>query len=93
MRFSCVMALCADARAGTQVNVLPKAEFDKLHTRQSLKRSNVTLLVYGGHKLSNVGVCELECSHKDAIHNLQFHVVDVHTPPILGLKSCVDIET
>ena len=52
----------------------------------------MTLHGYGGHKLSNLGVCELECSHKGAIHNLQFHVVDVRAPPILGLKSCVDMK-
>ena len=75
-----------------QVNILAKAEFDKPHTPQSLKRSKVTLHGYGGHKLSNLGVCKFECSHKSAIHNLQFHVVDVRAPPILGLKSCVDMK-
>ena len=34
---------------GAHVNILPKAEFDKLHTRQSLKRSKVTLRGYGGN--------------------------------------------
>ena len=57
-----------------------------------LKRSKVTLHGYGGHKLSNLGVCELECSHNGAIHNLQFHVVDVRAPRILGLKSRVDMK-
>ena len=76
---------------GAQVNILPKAEFDKLYTRQSPKRSKVTLHGYGGRKLSNLGVCELECSHKRAIHNLLFHV-DVRAPPLLGFKSCVHMK-
>ena len=76
---------------GAQMNILPKAEFNKLHARQALKRSKVTLHGYGGYKLSNLAVCELECSHKGVTHNLQFHVVDVRAPAILGLKSCVDM--
>ena len=47
---------------------------------------------YGGHELSNLGVRELECSHKGAIHNVQFHMVDVRAPPRLGHKSCVDMK-
>ena len=70
---------------GAQINILPKTEFNKLHARR------VTLHGYGGHKLSNLAVCELECSHKGVTHNLQFHVVDVRAPAIFGLKSCVDI--
>ena len=68
------------------------AEFDKLHIQQSLKRSKVTLHGNGGHKPSNIGVSVFECSHKGATHSLQFHVVDVHAPPILGLISCVDMK-
>ena len=72
-----------------QVNILLKAEFNKLHTRQSLKRSKVTLHGYSGHKLSNLGVCKLECSHKGATHNIQFQV-DGRAPPIMAHKPCVD---
>ena len=47
-----------------------------LQIRHLLKRSKVTLHGYDGHKLSNLGVYELECSHNGAIPNLQFHGVD-----------------
>ena len=77
---------------GAQVNILHKAEFDKLRTRQTRKHSKVTLRGYGGHTLSNLGVCELECCYKDVIHNLHFDVVDVHAPPILEHKSSVDMK-
>ena len=76
---------------GAQVNVLPKSVFDKLHVQQPLMLSKTTLHGYGGQSLNTLGVCDLECTHKGDRQLLQFHVVDARAPPLLGLRTCVDM--
>ena len=53
--------------------------------------SDIRLFGYGGKNIKTIGVCELVCKHKDQTHHLEFHVCDEEATPILGLKSCIDM--
>ena len=81
---------------GSQVNILPKSVFESLGgCLESLDSPNETLSAYDNNRLESLGRCHLRCVHqKDRYkkeNTLAFHVVDTRSPPILGIRPCLDM--
>ena len=53
--------------------------------------TNVKLTGYGGQKLKVEGKCDITCKHKGKSEKLSFYVVNTPSPPVLGLKACMDM--
>lgn len=47
---------------------------------------------YGGQQLSVKGACQLHCKYKKNAMTLDFFIVDTQSPPVLGLKACLDLD-
>jgi hypothetical protein len=81
---------------GSQVNILPKSIYKSLGgCVESLDCPNKTLSVYNNNRLESLGCCHLKCVHKKGKYTnestLAFHVVDTWSPPILGIRPCLDM--
>ena len=43
-------------------------------------------------KLDVLGRCKIKCNYKHQDSEIEFYVVKTQSSPILGLKSCLDLE-
>ncbi|XP_062583207.1 uncharacterized protein K02A2.6-like [Saccostrea cucullata] len=77
---------------GSQVNVLPKHVLDSLNLSivYNLMQTDQKLSAYNGNSLYSLGCLELACTYKGQLQNLTFHVVETTSPPILGMRACLD---
>ena len=75
---------------GAQVNVLPFQKFKKLGNI-TLNPTRAKLTSYAGTSLKVKGKCDIICKHKGLNTKLTFFVVDTFSPPILGLKACLQL--
>ncbi len=74
---------------GAEANVLPLKTFQKLNIRNSpLRPTNTTLIGYGNNRIKTEGKIILSCETTSQKRDLEFCVVDVESPPVLGLKAC-----
>ena len=77
---------------GSQVNVLPERVFHQLKHKLPLEKPERHLSAYTGDKLNVLGRFMLNCKYKDLDSELEFYVVKTQYSPILGLKSCLDLQ-
>ena len=70
---------------GAATNVIPLKTYNKLEPKQRLHNLKTKLKGYGGHKVEDVGKCQIDW---DQIEVCEFYVVDGRVPPILGLQAC-----
>ena len=78
---------------GSQVNIIPLPVFKTLNTSNPLAKSH-GLNGYTGFPLKSEGVGHVNVQFQGKGHNLDYHVIDPegrHAPPILGLKSCLEL--
>lgn len=55
-----------------------------------LKQTDQKLSAYNGYPLRSLGCFELNCTYKGQSQGLTFHVVETTSPPILGMRACLD---
>ena len=77
---------------GLQVNVLPERVFHQLKHKLPLEKPERHLSAYTGDKLNVLGRFTLNCKYKYLDSELEFYVVKTQYSPILGLKSCLDLQ-
>lgn len=78
---------------GSQVNILPYNTYRKLGPNIPLSKSSKNLSAYGGDTLNTVGCCKLVGKYRNTtIDQVEFFVVKTNSPPILGLRSCLDFQ-
>ncbi len=77
---------------GAEANVLPRRLFRQLNSKETVKPTKVKLSAYGENTVKPDGKVNLSCktkSEEECI--LEFYIVDVNSPPILGLSACIDL--
>lgn len=74
---------------GADVNVLPRRFLLQAGvTEDDLMSTSVKLVSYSGGDIQVLGKCRLKCICKDKQYIVKFIVADVTSPPVLGKKSC-----
>lgn len=76
---------------GSQVNILPEKHYQALGIKGPLMKTQSQLSAYSGDALKVLGTVLLDCSHKDIHIKPLFYIVDTDNPPLLGLKSSIDL--
>ena len=77
---------------GAQVNVIPENVFKTIAPPLPLlSTESITLRSYSGNKLPVLGRCTLSCAYHDKKLNAEFFVVAQASCPVLGLRSCLDL--
>lgn len=78
---------------GADVNILPKSYLCKINVAENdLVKTTMKLQGYSGSKINVVGKCFLKTIYKENVFILKFVVVDVNSPPILGINSCQELK-
>lgn len=77
---------------GSQVNIIPRHVLISLGLSHmsDLKQTDQKLSAYNGNPLRSLGCFELNCTYKGQSRSLTFHVVETTSPPILGMRACLD---
>ena len=87
--------LCKDVKfkndTGSQVNILPLKHYQALNLKGPLMKARSQLSAYSSDTLKVLGTMTLNCSHKNVHTKPMFYIVDTDNPPLLGLKSSVDL--
>lgn len=74
---------------GAQIDVLPWSVVHKIDPKTQLRRTNMSLTAFGGHRIKPLGMCSLPCEYNNVKQNIWVAVVDLDVVPILGLSTCV----
>ncbi|MCG7879803.1 MAG: hypothetical protein N0C90_26270, partial [Candidatus Thiodiazotropha endolucinida] len=77
---------------GSQVNVLPESIFGRLKYKAPLQKPERQLSAYTGDKLDVRGRCTLKVRYKEQDFDIEFYIVSTKSSPILGMKSCLELE-
>lgn len=78
---------------GAQANVIPLGLYQRVKTKNRLIPTSANLMTYNREQLPVVGQCRLNCSYKKKkTELLEFMVVDLPSPEIIGLKGCVRLQ-
>ena len=77
---------------GAQCNVLPYHVYKQI-SHKPLKASKSRLVSYSGHRLNTVGKVTLLVPTKNKYIPLEFEIVKDKSMPILGLKSCLELNS
>ena len=73
---------------GAEANVIPVKVFNQLTNTPALHPTKTKLTAYGGTMIKPLGTCTLQCTSKQNIHDVKFHIVNTDTQPILGIEDC-----
>ena len=73
--------------SGAQVNVLPKAIYNKLQQKSRLHPTDVKLSAYNGSGIPVLGRAILNLTHKNKNISVLFIIVDINATPVLGLQT------
>lgn len=83
---------------GAQSNVMPLRVYKKLFPQlvseghiYGLTQTNIKLRAYGGTEIKQYGMCTLQCSHRDKVNRIQFHITEAMGYTMLGLTSSVQL--
>ena len=76
---------------GSQINCLPVSVYKSINHAPTLEPSNATLTAYSGDRLSVRGKIVLDCMYKGRSVNTEFYVVESFAPPLLSLKTSLDL--
>jgi len=78
--------------SGADCNVISQSLFDRLPVENKQSRQCKTKLkVYDGRRINPRGKVSLACEYKGKFSVMEFILVEQDLPPILGLKSCLDL--
>ncbi|XP_021347384.1 uncharacterized protein K02A2.6-like [Mizuhopecten yessoensis] len=72
---------------GSDVNIIPKEEFDKLRNKPRIHKTKVKLTAYNAGQIEAVGQCVCEVKHKNKKYKVLFIVCPGNVKPIIGRKS------
>lgn len=75
---------------GAQVNVMPLHLYKKL-SRHPMMKSKARLVSYSGHPIETCGKTSLTITHKGKFYIVDFQIVNSDVTPVLGLKSCQEL--
>ena len=76
---------------GAKCNVLPYKVIEDLGFQCHVEKTQIKLKSYSGHKIPTRGVVTLPCEYKGNMYNVQFHVVEVEAPAVLGAQTCKEM--
>lgn len=77
--------------SGSDVNILPKSEFNKLHVKSKLKPTTVKLTAYAGGEIPVIGQCVLTVEHKGLFRRALFIISPANVQPLLGRRMSDNI--
>lgn len=79
---------------GSQENILPVRLFKGtcIGSLSSPKQPSKYLYDYSRSRLETLGEQKIRCAHENRVREFDFFIVDTDSVPILGMKSCVDLE-
>ena len=73
---------------GAKVNVISTKVLQDLASRYPCEKSQVKLKSYSGHPIPTKGVVTLPCECKGNTFQVNFHVVEMEAPTVLGAQTC-----
>lgn len=74
---------------GAMTNVISFKDLKNLKMgAESLKKTNIKLTNYSNDLIPVMGECQLQCNYKNSDYLLNFVVVNIESPAILGLNTC-----
>lgn len=77
---------------GADANVLPFRFLSQTGVHQhDLLPTSTRLISYSGENLKVLGKCQLKVNYKNKPYIAKFIIVDVDSPPVLGKKSCAEM--
>jgi hypothetical protein len=88
----CGNKVTAKIDTGAETSVLPLFVYNQLKEKPKVYQSNVNLTSYGGHKLSHFGRSSIECEYGGRSGKFDFYIVDVKSPPVVGLDICEKLD-
>ena len=77
---------------GSQVNILPVTEYNRLGIQGVLTKATKHLSGYSGTALKTLGQCKLKCTYNKQSIVVDFFIVDTQSTPLLGMPSCLALE-
>ena len=75
---------------GAQVNSIPLKKYRSLTSECELHPTTCRLNSHGGEQLLVKGTCK--CKYKQSDMMLDFYIVDIRGPAVLGLNACLDMD-
>ncbi|UYV70964.1 K02A2.6-like, partial [Cordylochernes scorpioides] len=77
---------------GAQVNILPLDTIKNWQNKPCIYPTGIAVYSYTGEKVPIRGKCKASCTSGKKSEILEFLVVDLPAPPILGLAACKKLE-
>lgn len=78
---------------GAQCNIIPITVFNKINKKPKLFTTKTTLKAYGGHNIELIGKCQMTLTLPGKELLCEFFIVNTkYTKPLLGLKTCQDLD-
>ena len=77
--------------SGSQVDIIPKKEYQLLKNKTGLKRTRTRLTAYNGTFIPALGKCAVQILQKNITFDVPRIVADTDTSSILGLKTSTDM--
>ena len=77
--------------SGSQVNIIPKKDYQLLKNKPGLKPTRRGLTAYNGTSIPVLGKCAVQIPHKNKTYEVPIIVTDTDAYPILGLKTSADM--
>lgn len=73
---------------GAEIDVLPKATYNRLYQRPKLSPTSISLTAYNGTNISVLGKCTASIKYKKVTTSIKFIVADTISQPVLGATTC-----
>ncbi|XP_071102921.1 uncharacterized protein [Haliotis cracherodii] len=77
---------------GSKVNTIPASIFEAKSLQYPLKQANVKLQGYGGEYFKVKGQCNMKVYNRHSSMSLDFFIVQTKAPPVLSLRTCLDLK-
>ncbi|XP_069106252.1 uncharacterized protein [Argopecten irradians] len=72
---------------GSDVNIIPKNEFDKMRNKPRIHKTKLKLTAYNAGPIEAIGQCLCEVKHKNKKHTVLFIICPGNVKPIIGRNS------
>ena len=77
---------------GAKVNVISTKVLQDFTSRYPFEKTQVKLKSYSGHQIPTKGVVTLPCECKGNTFQVNFHLVEMEAPTVLGAQTCKDLD-
>ena len=77
---------------GAKVNVISTKVLQDFASRYPFEKTQVKLKSYSGHQIPTKGVVTLPCECKGNSFQVNFHLVEMEAPTVLGAQTCKDLD-